>query len=165
MPSKIQVAAFVGALASSVNAHGHLSKITVDGEAFIAYDPSFQYQTPVPEVIEWSCPECLDNGFVDPSLYTDVTKYVTPVNESHMRYMTDCEIQDRLPQGRHRGCQGREGQGRRKARHPVEHLARVSRRTYPRLLGQGRRCYYRQVCRSQLLQDRCNWLRRRQVGC
>jgi hypothetical protein len=74
MPSKIQVAALVGAFASSVTAHGHLSKITVDGEAFTAYDPSFQYQTPAPEVIEWSCPECLDNGFVDPSLYTDVTK-------------------------------------------------------------------------------------------
>jgi hypothetical protein len=74
MPSKIQVAAILGAVAASVNAHGHLSDIKVDGTDYTAYDPSFQYQTPSPEVIEWSCPECLDNGFVDPSMYTDVTK-------------------------------------------------------------------------------------------
>ena len=74
MPSKIQVAAILGAVAASVNAHGHLSDIKVDGTDYTAYDPSFQYQTPTPEVIEWSCPECLDNGFVDPSMYTDVTK-------------------------------------------------------------------------------------------
>jgi cellulase len=74
MPSKIQIAALVGALASSVKAHGHLAKITGDGTPYTAYDPSFQYQSPPPEVIEWSCPECLDNGFVDPTMYTDVTK-------------------------------------------------------------------------------------------
>jgi hypothetical protein len=74
MPSKIQVAALVGALAASVKAHGHLSLITVDGTPYTAYDPSFQYQNPAPEVIEWSCPECLDNGYVDPTMYTDVTK-------------------------------------------------------------------------------------------
>lgn len=74
MPSKIQIAAVLGAVAASVNAHGHLSDIKVDGTDYTAYDPSFQYQTPSPEVIEWSCPECLDNGFVDPSMYTDVTK-------------------------------------------------------------------------------------------
>lgn len=74
MPSKIQVAALLGALATSVKAHGHLSAITVDGTPFTAYDPSFQFQNPPPEVIEWSCPECLDNGFVSPDMYTDVTK-------------------------------------------------------------------------------------------
>ncbi|KAI4621365.1 uncharacterized protein J4E87_006580 [Alternaria ethzedia] len=74
MPSKIQVAAILGAFAASVSAHGHLSAIKVDGKDFTAYDPSFQYQTPSPEVIEWSCPECLDNGFVDPSMYDDATK-------------------------------------------------------------------------------------------
>lgn len=74
MSSKIQVAALLGALAASVKAHGHLSAISVDGTPYTAYDPSFQYQNPAPEVIEWSCPECLDNGFVDPSMYTDVTK-------------------------------------------------------------------------------------------
>ncbi|KAF2633332.1 lytic polysaccharide monooxygenase [Macroventuria anomochaeta] len=74
MPSKIQVAAILGAVAASVNAHGHLSDIKVDGTDYTAYDPSFQYQNPAPEVIEWSCPECLDNGYVDPSMYTDVTK-------------------------------------------------------------------------------------------
>ena len=74
MSSKIQVAALLGALAASVKAHGHLSAISVDGTPYTAYNPSFQYQNPAPEVIEWSCPECLDNGFVDPSMYTDVTK-------------------------------------------------------------------------------------------
>ena len=74
MPSKIQVAAILGAVAASVNAHGHLSDIKVDGTDYTAYDPSFQYQNPAPEVIEWSCPECLDNGYVDPTMYTDVTK-------------------------------------------------------------------------------------------
>ncbi|KAI8943728.1 hypothetical protein NX059_001707 [Plenodomus lindquistii] len=74
MSSKIQVAALLGALVSSVKAHGILSAIEVDGTAFTAYNPSFSYQTPPPEVIEWSCPECQDNGFVDPSMYTDVTK-------------------------------------------------------------------------------------------
>lgn len=74
MPSKIQAAALLGALVSSVNAHGHLSSIKVDGTTYIAYDPSFQYQNPAPEVIEWSCPKCLDNGFVDPTMYSDVTK-------------------------------------------------------------------------------------------
>jgi cellulase len=74
MPSIIQAAALLGALAASVKAHGHLSSIKVDGTAFTAYDPSFQYQNPAPEVIEWSCPECLDNGFVDPSMYADVSK-------------------------------------------------------------------------------------------
>ncbi|UPX18476.1 uncharacterized protein EKO05_0008775 [Ascochyta rabiei] len=74
MPSKIQIAAILGAVAASVNAHGHLAAIKVDGTDFTAYDPSFQYQSPPPEVIEWSCPECQDNGFVDPSMYTDATK-------------------------------------------------------------------------------------------
>ncbi|OAL55326.1 endoglucanase IV precursor [Pyrenochaeta sp. DS3sAY3a] len=74
MPSKIQVATLLGALATSVKAHGHLSAINVDGTPFTAYDPSFQFQNPPPEVIEWSCPECLDNGFVSPDMYTDVTK-------------------------------------------------------------------------------------------
>ncbi|RMZ67070.1 murein transglycosylase [Pyrenophora seminiperda CCB06] len=74
MPSKIQAAALFGALAASVSAHGHLAAIKVAGEGFTAYDPSFQYQKPAPEVIEWSCPECLDNGFVSPDMYTDATK-------------------------------------------------------------------------------------------
>jgi cellulase len=74
MSYKLQAAALIGAFAASVSAHGHLAAISVDGEAFTAYDPSFQYQTPSPEVIEWSCPECLDNGFVDPTMYGDVDK-------------------------------------------------------------------------------------------
>lgn len=74
MPSKIQVAAILGAVAASVNAHGHLSDIKVDGTDFEAYDPSFQFQTPAPEVVQWGCADCLDNGFVSPDMYTDVDK-------------------------------------------------------------------------------------------
>lgn len=74
MPSIIQATALLVALVTSVKAHGHLSNINVDGTDYTAYDPSFQFQNPAPEVIEWSCKECLDNGFVDPSMYTDVTK-------------------------------------------------------------------------------------------
>ncbi|KAG9384676.1 Glycosyl hydrolase family 61 [Pyrenophora tritici-repentis] len=74
MPSKIQAAALLGALAASVNAHGRLAAIKVAGEDFTSYDPSFQYQKPAPEVIEWSCPECLDNGFVSPDMYTDASQ-------------------------------------------------------------------------------------------
>ncbi|KAF9701396.1 hypothetical protein EKO04_000312 [Ascochyta lentis] len=74
MPSKIQIAAVLGAVAASVNAHGHIAAIKVDGTDYTAYDPSFQYQNPAPEVIEWSCPECQDNGFVEPSMYSDATK-------------------------------------------------------------------------------------------
>ncbi|KAJ4289534.1 hypothetical protein N0V90_010863 [Kalmusia sp. IMI 367209] len=71
---KIQAVALIGALATTVSAHGHLAAITVDGTAYTSYDPSFQYQNPAPEVIEWSCPECLDNGFVSPDMYGDATK-------------------------------------------------------------------------------------------
>ncbi|KAJ8107612.1 hypothetical protein OPT61_g8744 [Boeremia exigua] len=74
MPSKIQVAAILGAVAASVNAHGHLSDLKVDGTEYEAYDPSFQFQNPAPEVIQWGCADCLDNGFVDPSMYGDVDK-------------------------------------------------------------------------------------------
>jgi len=74
MPSKIQVAAILGAVAASVNAHGHLSDLKVDGTEFEAYDPSFQFQNPAPEVIQWGCADCLDNGFVDPTMYTEVNK-------------------------------------------------------------------------------------------
>lgn len=72
--SKIQAATLIGALASTVAAHGHLNAITVDGTAYTAYNPSFQYSSPAPEVIEWACAECLDNGYVEPSMYGDATK-------------------------------------------------------------------------------------------
>lgn len=74
MYSKIQIAALLGAMASTVAAHGHIDNIWVDDVATTAYDPSFQYANPVPEVIEWSCPQCLDNGFVSPDMYNDVNK-------------------------------------------------------------------------------------------
>ncbi|KAF2688778.1 lytic polysaccharide monooxygenase [Lentithecium fluviatile CBS 122367] len=72
--SKIQAATLLGALASSVSAHGLLASIAVDGTTYKAYDPSFQYSSTPSDVVEWECPECQDNGFVDPTMYTDVTK-------------------------------------------------------------------------------------------
>ncbi|PSN68410.1 hypothetical protein BS50DRAFT_363216 [Corynespora cassiicola Philippines] len=74
MSYKVQAAALVGALAATVKAHGHVSGAVVDGQYYQGYDPSFQYQTPAPEVIGWSNPQGLDNGFVDPSMYGDVAK-------------------------------------------------------------------------------------------
>jgi hypothetical protein len=74
MSLKIQAAALLGAFASSVSAHGHVSGIVADGKYYTGYDPSFQYQASPPAVPGWSCPECLDNGFVDPTMYTDNSK-------------------------------------------------------------------------------------------
>ncbi|KAF1979210.1 hypothetical protein BU23DRAFT_586520 [Bimuria novae-zelandiae CBS 107.79] len=59
-----QAATFIGALASTVAAHGHLDAIAVDGTPYTAYDPSFY----------GLAPNCLDNGFVEPSMYGDATK-------------------------------------------------------------------------------------------
>jgi len=59
-------AAFLGALAlvSRVSAHGTVSSISVDGQEFPGYSPSFQYQQTPPVVAGWSIPQDLDNGFV-----------------------------------------------------------------------------------------------------
>ncbi|KAF2118909.1 glycosyl hydrolase family 61-domain-containing protein [Lophiotrema nucula] len=70
MSFKIQAAALLGALASTASAHGHISGIIADGTYYQGYDPSMQYQSPPPSVVGWSCPECLDNSFVDPTMYT-----------------------------------------------------------------------------------------------
>ena len=56
MPSKIQIAAILGAVAASVNAHGHIEHLKIDGTDFTSYDPSFQYQNPVPEVVNGPAP-------------------------------------------------------------------------------------------------------------
>lgn len=74
MSLKIQAAALLGALATTVSAHRHVSGIVADGTYYQGYDPSFQYQATPPSVVGWSCPQCLDNGFVDPKMYTDDTK-------------------------------------------------------------------------------------------
>ncbi|KAL0262740.1 hypothetical protein SLS55_001712 [Diplodia seriata] len=59
----------LGAMAATVSAHGHVQTIKVNGKSFQGYDPSFAYQSPVPEVPGWTA-ENLDNGFVDPSTYS-----------------------------------------------------------------------------------------------
>lgn len=67
--SILQAAALLGAFVSSVAAHGHVQGIVVDGTYYEGYSPSFQYMSTPPAVIGWSCPECLDNGFVPPDMY------------------------------------------------------------------------------------------------
>ncbi|KAF2710868.1 lytic polysaccharide monooxygenase [Pleomassaria siparia CBS 279.74] len=74
MSFKIQAAALLSALATTVSAHGHVTGIVADGTYYLGYDPSFQYQSTPPSVVGWSCPQCLDNGFVDPTMYTDNSK-------------------------------------------------------------------------------------------
>ncbi|KAF2180219.1 lytic polysaccharide monooxygenase [Zopfia rhizophila CBS 207.26] len=71
MSLKIQAAALLGALATTVKAHGHVTGVVADGTYYQGYDPSFQYQQTPPKVVGWSCPQCLDNGFVDPPMYSN----------------------------------------------------------------------------------------------
>lgn len=67
--SILQAAALLGAFFTSVAAHGHVQGIVADGVYYEGYNPSFQYMSTPPAVIGWSCPECLDNGFVTPDAY------------------------------------------------------------------------------------------------
>ncbi|KAF2488805.1 hypothetical protein BU16DRAFT_496463 [Lophium mytilinum] len=67
--SLLQVAALLSTLVASTAAHGHVSGIVADGTYYQGYDPSFQYQSTPPAVVGWSCPDCLDNGFVAPDAY------------------------------------------------------------------------------------------------
>ena len=69
MSAKIQAAALLGALASTVQAHGYVSGIVAGGTWSSGYSPSFQYASPPPSVAGWSCPEDLDNGYVAPDMY------------------------------------------------------------------------------------------------
>lgn len=52
-------------LASSVAAHGFVKTIVADGVTYKGYDPSFQYQNPIPVVAGWSDPQDISNGFVN----------------------------------------------------------------------------------------------------
>jgi cellulase len=74
MSFKIQAAALLAALATTVSAHGGVRGVVADGTYFEAYNPSMQYQTPAPKVVGWSVPEQLDNGFVVPSMYSKNSK-------------------------------------------------------------------------------------------
>lgn len=69
MMSILQAAALLGVFTTSVAAHGHIQGIVADGTYYEGYNPSFQYIPTPPAVIGWSCPECLDNGFVAPDAY------------------------------------------------------------------------------------------------
>ena len=67
--SILQAAAILGVFATSVAAHGHIQGIVADGTYYEGYNPSFQYMSTPLAVIGWSCPQCLDNGFVAPDAY------------------------------------------------------------------------------------------------
>ncbi|KAF2805266.1 uncharacterized protein BDZ99DRAFT_480659 [Mytilinidion resinicola] len=67
--SLLQLATLLSTLVTSTVAHGHVSGIVADGTYYQGYDPSFQYQSTPPAVVGWSCPDCLDNGFVAPDAY------------------------------------------------------------------------------------------------
>jgi len=57
-------------LISAVTAHGTVSGIVADGIYYQGYNPSMQYESPLPILPAWSTPTDLDNGFVPPSSYT-----------------------------------------------------------------------------------------------
>ncbi|KAF2755606.1 hypothetical protein EJ05DRAFT_513096 [Pseudovirgaria hyperparasitica] len=67
----LQVSALIGALATSVAAHGRVIEVVADGVWYQGYDPSFQYQPSPPTVIGWTAPETQDNGFVAPDAYAN----------------------------------------------------------------------------------------------
>ena len=60
----------IGAISTTVSAHGHVTGVVADGTYFQGYSPSMQFQNPPPAVVGWSCPQCLDNGFVEPSMFS-----------------------------------------------------------------------------------------------
>ena len=66
--SAFAVAAVLGALATSVSAHGFVSNITVAGKNYGGYNPSYHYSNPAPSVAGWTANN-QDNGFVEPSSY------------------------------------------------------------------------------------------------
>ena len=54
-------------LVGKVAAHGTVSGIVADGIYYQGYSPSMQYANPQPNIIGWSVPEDLSNGFIDPN--------------------------------------------------------------------------------------------------
>ena len=56
------------ALVTSVAAHGHVAGIVADGVWYSGWNPSYQYQNPVPLVPGWASNN-LDNGFVAPDAF------------------------------------------------------------------------------------------------
>ncbi|KAF7197980.1 Endoglucanase-4 [Pseudocercospora fuligena] len=69
--SFVKTVSILGSLAASVSAHGYVQGVVVAGTYYEGYSPSFQYQSPPPDVIGWSDPENLSNGYVAPSAFAD----------------------------------------------------------------------------------------------
>jgi len=78
--SFIQVAAVLGALTSSVAAHGRVQGIVAGGVWYEGYDPSFQYQNPAPNVIGWTDPADQSNGFVQDYNGPDIICHLNATN-------------------------------------------------------------------------------------
>ncbi|KXT14866.1 hypothetical protein AC579_743 [Pseudocercospora musae] len=69
--SFVTTVSILASLAASVSAHGYVRGIVIAGTYHEGYSPSFQYQSPPPDVIGWSDPENLSNGYVAPSAFAD----------------------------------------------------------------------------------------------
>jgi hypothetical protein len=66
---KTFTSAIIAGLAANAAAHGIVTKITIGTKVYQGYDPSFQYQTPAPQVIGWSSPQSQDRGPVPGTQY------------------------------------------------------------------------------------------------
>lgn len=62
----------LGLLTSQAAAHGYVQGIIADGVVYQGYRPSFQYQTPPPQVPGWSDPANLDNGYINDYTSPDI---------------------------------------------------------------------------------------------
>ncbi|GAB7354804.1 hypothetical protein MBLNU459_g5196t1 [Dothideomycetes sp. NU459] len=80
--SVLSTVALVASLASSVAAHGYVQGYVVGGTYYEGYNPSMQYQSPPPDVIGWSDPADLGNGFIAPDAYatSDIICHLNATN-------------------------------------------------------------------------------------
>ncbi|KAL8947874.1 MAG: hypothetical protein Q9222_005889 [Ikaeria aurantiellina] len=56
---------------STVNAHGVITQITVEGQQYAGYEPSKAWQQPAPDLAGWSIPEDTDLGPIEPPKYAN----------------------------------------------------------------------------------------------
>ncbi|KZL71499.1 glycosyl hydrolase family 61 [Colletotrichum incanum] len=59
------------AVLQTVSAHGTVNGIMADGVFYEGYSPQMQYKKPPPQVVGWSIPQDLSNGFVAVDKYAD----------------------------------------------------------------------------------------------
>ncbi|KAK2007995.1 family 61 glycosyl hydrolase [Colletotrichum eremochloae] len=69
--SALKYAFLASAVLHVVNAHGTVTGVKADGVFYQGYSPSMQFQNPPPQVVGWSVPKDLSNGFVAADKYAD----------------------------------------------------------------------------------------------